>query len=250
MALDEFAESVSALADGSLDPAERPRVEAHVEACDECRRLLDDLRQLRREAAAIEPVPVPASLWPRLAARLREQGVGEASQPSRAAFWQWAAIAAVLVLAVGVSLLVTWTRRPAAPAGAPAQHADTATAPAGGGNAEIPSSVQDIEAEMRMAEEHYERAISGLEGWAKTDQGPLDPQVAETVKRNLEVIDQAIAESRTALKTEPQNQPARESLFDALRRKIVLLQDTIALMNEMRKGNQAGAAQIVESNKS
>ena len=104
--------------------------------------------------------------------------------------------------------------------------------------------------ELRMAEEHYEKAISGLEQVANTEQGALDPEVAATVKRNREVIDQAIAESRTALKTEPQNQPARESLFAALRRKIVLLQDTIALLNEMRKGNQAGAAQIVEGNKS
>ena len=34
---------------------------------------------------------------------------------------------------------------------------------------------------------------------------------------------------------------------NALRRKVALLQDTIALMNEMRKGNSAGAAQIVDS---
>ena len=39
---------------------------------------------------------------------------------------------------------------------------------------------------------------------------------------------------------------ALASLFDALRRKVALLQDTIALMNEMRKGNSAGAAQIVD----
>ena len=44
---------------------------------------------------------------------------------------------------------------------------------------------------------------------------------------------------------------ARNSLFDALQRKISLLQDTITLMNEMRKGNAAGVAQVVEgSNKS
>jgi hypothetical protein len=31
---------------------------------------------------------------------------------------------------------------------------------------------------------------------------------------------------------------------------VSLLQDTIALMNEMRKGNQAGAARIAETEKS
>lgn len=250
----DFAVSISALADGTLDATERPRVEAHVEACAECRQLLEDLRSLRRDASALGPEPLPASLWPRLAARLRDQGVqaNDEAARSRAGFWYWAAIAALLVIAVGAGVLVTWSRRPAAPATTTATqpHDDSGMRPASTGNAPAPGSVQGIEMELRMAEEHYEKAISGLEQVANTEQGSLDPEVAATVKRNLEVIDQAIAESRTALKTEPQNQPARESLFAALRRKIVLLQDTIALMNEMRKGNQAGAAQIVEGNKS
>jgi CHASE3 domain sensor protein len=66
------------------------------------------------------------------------------------------------------------------------------------------------------------------------------------LQKNLQVIDEAIAESRAALRAEPQSAPARDSLFDALKRKVALLQDTIALMNEMRKGNAAGAAQIIQ----
>jgi anti-sigma factor RsiW len=255
MTCDDFVESISALADGSLDAADRPRVEAHIEACDSCRALLDDLRALKREAASLQPAPLPAALWPRVAASLRAQGVhDESAHVGRGALWQWGAIAALLVLAVALSLMVTWLRRPPARSDAPATAAahttDSGVQPAAAGNANSAATVQGVEAELRMAEEHYERAISGLERVATSDQASLDPQVAATVKRNLEVIDQAIAESRSALKSEPQNQPARESLFEALRRKIGLLQDTIALMNEMRKGNQAGAAEIVEGNKS
>jgi tetratricopeptide (TPR) repeat protein len=252
MEYDSFAEAVSALADGSLDSADRPRVEAHIEACENCRALLDDLRALRRDASALPREPLPPALWPRVAARLREQGLrDEAGGDGRSGWWQWGAIAALLVLAVGAGLMVTWMRRPAVQTTTASQpHEDSGVQPAATGNAPGSASVQGIEAELRMAEEHYEKAISGLQQVANSEQDSLDPQVAATVKRNLEVIDQAISESRTALRTEPQNQPARESLFDALRRKIVLLQDTIALMNEMRKGNQAGAAQIVEGNKS
>ena len=36
----------------------------------------------------------------------------------------------------------------------------------------------------------------------------------------------------------------QQSLFDAFRRKVALLQDTISLMNEMRKGNPARATAI------
>jgi len=43
MNCNDFAEAVSALADGTLDPAGRPRVEAHLEACAACREVLDEL---------------------------------------------------------------------------------------------------------------------------------------------------------------------------------------------------------------
>jgi hypothetical protein len=38
---------------------------------------------------------------------------------------------------------------------------------------------------------------------------------------------------------------AQESLFESFKSKIALLQETVALINEMRKGNEAGAARIV-----
>ena len=109
-----------------------------------------------------------------------------------------------------------------------------------------------METEFRLAEQHYQNAIAKLEQAARLDQASadqtvaIDPQTAAMLQKNLQVIDQAIAESRSALRSEPQSAPARDSLFDALRRKVGLLQDTIALMNEMRKGNSAGAAQIVD----
>jgi len=61
------------------------------------------------------------------------------------------------------------------------------------------------------------------------------------------VIDQAIRESRAALQSQPASELAQESLFEALRRKVGLLQETIGLINEMRKGNQAGTARIIQN---
>ena len=48
------------------------------------------------------------------------------------------------------------------------------------------------------------------------------------------------------MKSEPASVTARGALFEALKQKVSLLQDTIALINEMRKGDTAGAAQIVD----
>ena len=60
------------------------------------------------------------------------------------------------------------------------------------------------------------------------------------------MIDQAITESRAALKTQPNSEPAQHSLLESFKTKIALLQDTVALINEMRKGNDAGAARILK----
>ena len=54
-----------------------------------------------------------------------------------------------------------------------------------------------------------------------------------------------VFESRDALRIQPQSSLAQESLFEALRHKVALLQDTLALINEMRKGNEEGAARII-----
>jgi hypothetical protein len=81
---------------------------------------------------------------------------------------------------------------------------------------------------------------------AASGNSALDPKVTAALRQNVAIVDKAIADSRAALAEEPGSVPARESLFDALRRKVTLLQDTIALVGEMSRGNQAGTAAIVE----
>jgi hypothetical protein len=106
-------------------------------------------------------------------------------------------------------------------------------------------AAEAIESELRLAESHYENAIKGLEQAAQSDQDALDPRTAATLQKNLAVIDQAINESRAAMREQPSSEPAKQSLIENFKTKIALLQDTVALINEMRKGNQAGAARIV-----
>ena len=104
---------------------------------------------------------------------------------------------------------------------------------------------------MRKAEQLLQSGVAKLKEGLGSDEQALPTGMAGTLDRNLQILDQAIAESSDALQKEPQNVAARNSLFEALQRKISLLQDTITLMNEMRKGNAAGVAQVVEgTNKS
>ena len=77
--------------------------------------------------------------------------------------------------------------------------------------------------------------------------GELDPQVAAVLQKNLTVIDQAVTESREALRSQPSSSNAQNGLFDALRTKVALLQQTVELINEMRKGNQAEAGRRIQT---
>jgi L-amino acid N-acyltransferase YncA len=108
----------------------------------------------------------------------------------------------------------------------------------------VVASVDAVNA-VEAAQAQFEKAIADLEKVAKANQQALDPSTSATIEKNLGILDQAIADNRAAVKSEPASVAARETLFDALRQKVSLLQDTISLINEMRKGNNAAAAQLV-----
>jgi hypothetical protein len=251
MACERYTEPIQEMVDGTLGSIRRSELQIHLDQCDECRALLRDLERIRDLAGSLDRPVVPNRVWLQVAGRLRQEGrlrppavaVRSARHP-----YTLAAIAATLLIAVGASLFLLL------PTGRDArrQSITGATTPAPG-NAPATAAVQgsaDIAEEFRLAEEHYQNAITKLEQAAESDQGSIDPQTAAMLRKNLQVIDQAIAESRAAFRSEPTSMPARDSLFEALKRKVSLLQDTIALMNEMRKGNAAGAAQLVDgSNK-
>lgn len=232
MACGDFEPLIGDLVDGTLDGAPRHELEAHLTSCASCARLVEELLVVRRAVRALPDLAPPADGWSRLSSVV----AAEAPPKSPAITTKWlAGLAAAAVLALAVTASVVWQQ--GRPAPAPAR-VDPATATP----AELLGSV---EAEFAQAEKHLESAVAGLEVLAK-DRQALDPQVAADLQKSLHVIDQAIGESRAALKTQPLSTEAQESLFEAFRSKIALLQDTIALINEVRKGNQAEAARIAD----
>ncbi len=259
MPCSRYRESAHELVDGTIGPIRRAELESHMDGCLDCRSLVRDLETIRAAAASLDPMEPPARVWLQVAGRLRQEGRVRALPGSSPAHARSArhgallAIAAVLMMAVGASIAMLVSRLATSNATSPATIATTAP----GGNAAPGATVQDVETEFRLAEQHYQNAIAKLEqaagldqaasaGLASGDQAMLDPQTAAMLQKNLQVIDQAINESRSALRAEPQSAAARDSLFDALKRKVALLQDSIALMNEMRKGDASGAAQIIQ----
>jgi hypothetical protein len=259
MNCEHYNQAIGELIDGTIAPARRRELDDHLASCESCRAVAADLRQIREVSARL-PVHRPSErVWEHLSARLpvalTESPGRTQDEPPRGGFFsalltpRWrlawggglaAAVAALVLVAVFLPrdrptaprVVATTATRPQ-PAGSPSVHA---------GDADL---VQSVESELRMATQHYEKAIGGLEQMATAGEGTLDPKVAGAIRQNLTVLDRAIGESRTALQNQPTNELAQESLFEAFRRKVGLLQDTVALINEMRKGNQAEAAKIL-----
>ena len=262
-------------------------VERHLEGCEACRRLVADLREIRRTAASLDPREPPVRAWTRIERAIRLEaehrsaasgssdivganavgrgnavgGISAAGRPGRSpapasggrVAWisrSWLAAAAVLVLAavIGIRYGRRDVARPPAPpsdvravAGGPGSQGSQGLQ---GGSASADAGAF-VEAELREAESHYDNAIKGLEQIAAAEKGTLDPATAAALQKNLAVIDQAISESRAAVRAQPTSEPARDSLMESFRTKLALLQDTVALINELRKGNEAGTARAV-----
>ena len=200
--------------DGALPAEELTVVDAHIEGCAECRGIASDLAALKVEAAALSDITPPEDVWSRIEVRLKPD--------SRRGWWMGLAAAAVLAAAAGGA--VYFDTRGQAPA--------------------APATAAGVESELAQAEAHYDNAIKGLEQIAAGGESDLDPATAATLKKNLGVIDQAIAESRAAVRTQPNSEPAQASLLENIKAKLALLEDTVALINEVRKGNGPGAARV------
>lgn len=245
-ACERYLNAIQELVDGTLGPIRRAELELHLESCDGCRALAEDLQAIATAAQSLEPRTPPDRVWQQVAGRLRAEGRVSGTGPAAVRRHGVAilALAAALVLVVGSSLYFLKRQAPVTPTtSAPVASAPAPATPLpAAGNPAAATTVQagDIATELAAIDKHFQNVI---EQASRTD-----PATAELLKKNLLVMNDAIAESRKALEADPQNRSSQ--LYENLKRKIRFLQDTIALMNSMRQGDAAGAAEIVESGKS
>ncbi len=242
MSCSDYSEAIAAFVDGRLDPAAQRELERHVEGCAACRALVADLKSIQAAAFTLDRLELPGHILPNLRSRLAEEPLPSRSRliafpRSRAAMAAWMSAAAALLVVTAAGLYSVARPGVDRHQGEPTAQVEPAAAD---------DVVASVQAELEAAEQHYDKAIQGLEQIARSDSDALDPQVAGVLQKNLQVIDQAIGESRAALQSQPASAEAQESLFDAMRSKVALLQQTVELINEMRKGNPAEAGRLIQ----
>jgi hypothetical protein len=250
MACERYMNSIQEAVDGTLGSIRRAELEMHLLQCEPCRALHEDLQRLHEAAVNLPALEAPDRAWLQIAGRLRQEGRIQLESPAARArknYVPWLAAAAAIFIVVSAAILL----KPAAGPG-PASREPASREPANQAARDAiaalrtdDQAVESAQNAVNAAQDQFEKAIVDLEKVVKSNQQALDPSTSATIEKNLGIIDQAIAETRVAVKAQPTSVMARETLFEVLRQKVTLLQDTIAVINEMRKGNNAAAAQLV-----
>jgi hypothetical protein len=233
MSCQDYEAQIGDYVDGTMDEAQRASFESHLFTCAPCQAAVVDFTVIRAASLSLDAHVPPPQVWHRIASAVDAEPRPLFAVPGARWWHSFAPAAAMAVLVVALA----WTAGQLTPI-ATERTRLARVSPAAG------SELVTLDAEYQQVAQDLTTTIAGLERIA-ADDSTLDMETRDVLDANLTVLDGAIGESRDALQKEPENDVAQESLFEALRHKVALLQDTIALINEMRKGNQDGAARIV-----
>jgi len=189
--------------------------------CEACTATLEDLRRVVVRARGLEDREPSTDLWRGIAKRIandeQEDVVAiESRRPGGLFFsrWQLAAAAVVLMTLTGGTTLVIARR--ATPDATPLT------------SVRAPSGTPRVRSASE-ANRGYDAAVADLERTLQSERGQLDTATIRVVEHNLWVIDQAIAQARQALATDPSSVYLNGHLAEAKQRKLDLLRRVTAI---------------------
>ena len=218
---DNWTDRLSEYIDDELTPAERVQLEAHLSTCRECAETLEELRAVVTRAANLPARPPAADLWPGIEPRLSRTRA-DAVLPFHARATRRFSFTLPQLVAAGFALMVmsgggVWVL----------QHGGRATSmPPVAAVTETPGSALPA----GLADPRYDEAISDLEQALDAGRSQLDATTIKILEANLDAIDKAIDDSRTALAADPANVYLNNHLAGARQRKLALLRRATALV--------------------
>jgi len=205
---DQWMNRLSEYIDGELDSSERAALEAHLATCGQCYAALGELRQVVARAKSLTDAEPETDLWPNIRARLTQGSEPRRHAPGSRRFSftvpQLLAASIALVLLSGGSAWLALRQGPT-----DTTEPIAVTRPAGTRVASWTGST-DI-------------AVGELEAALTQNEKRLDSTTVRIVRKNLAIINRAIAEARIALRNDPGNAYLNLHLADTMRRKVELL---------------------------
>jgi anti-sigma factor RsiW len=231
---DPFNDRLSDYLDGEdLSPAERGKIEAHLATCATCATTLAELAAVAARARSLPDRAPVVDLWAGVSERLTPPpAVLPFTRPAHRRF----SFTLPQLVAAGLALMLlsggmVWVARLGDPRtslpSAVAQMAPDEGAPAGAAtdDAEPASALSRV----AFADPHYDQAVADLEKMLEANRSRLDPETVRILEVNLQTIDQAIEQSRKALRADPANVYLNNHFAASRNRKIALLRRASAL---------------------
>ena len=227
-----FEERLAASLEGELDAAAHDEMEQHRVACPGCAQRVRELEAIVTAAGRLPVLAPSRDLWGGISDRIAAQTVSlfpgaEAPQEGtpgsvvrtftsvgaiparRAVSMRLFAIAATMLIAV--SSAITWR---------------VARSPSGDAPQTLADSGSDAAGKIVLVTNPdvvYEREIAALRTIVNERFTELDSTTVSVLKRNLDIIDKAIAESRQALALDPSSRALSMSLERAVESKLALM---------------------------
>lgn len=211
-ACERHADTIAALVENALDPRDRRPLDEHLAGCAACRDLLADLREIRSLAATLEPIEPPARVWHDVRRRTAAEDRPLGPRVGWPGWWPLGGTAAAGVAAIVAAILVIEPAYLALPPSSDTPDRASRAAAA---------ALEEIEGSHAAAIREVEQRIG--------TGAPIPAPARDALTRNLALVDDAIAESRSAVEADPDAAIARERLQAGLARKLNLLRTMAAL---------------------
>jgi hypothetical protein len=255
---DRFNEQLADFLERAVSEPMRAAIESHAVSCEECGPLLADLRRLRIDAANLPELEPGRDLWSGIESRIQAPVLTlPGAHAARTRRWTNPVVLGLAAAGlVAVTATVThWmeggrVNRPTGgqPTNAAQRSTPTVSSPAVVATAmdtaqpaadRNPVARPAVQPSSRpavipvsnkpSAQQTYDREIARLLLVYNQRRPDLDSTTIAVVKRNLKIIDEAIAQTKSALRRDPASQYLMESLNDAFDTKVQLLRKVAML---------------------
>jgi hypothetical protein len=205
---------ISEYIDGDLDTERASALEKHLDDCPDCRQFLKDFEEIKHKAKGLKKTAPSSQVWFRIQERLKEKTQAPVPGPRvRFLFFparlRYAVSAALLLVVVAGAVIIGLRIR-------------SREAMVTGDNGQ-----KYALAKIREAEQHYRMAIKALWEAVQAQKENFDPEVAETFRVNLELIDASLAECERAVKRDPGDVESQYYLLAVYKKKAELLDSMI-----------------------
>ena len=215
---DDVLNMLNEYLDGELSPAESARMDAHFEACPDCRAELEALRELIGKAGDLPASVLPGrDLWPGIDARLEDRSVvtGDFRRKRTFSFWHSRPALAAAATVILIILSMLGSLRP--------------------WEQEVISSASEqvaVISTFARIDRASDRVSRNLLTRFDRHGNVAATEANDVLTRNIGIIDGAIADIRSALQTDPTNTRLAQMLRSEYQRKMDLLRTVADLMGK------------------